>query len=126
MLAAYDWGPANLDKDIAAHGSDWKKYLPNETAAYVPNAEAAIKAQIASHASTAKAVEAARPKIPGANIFQQAAAKSQQPPGHSLVDELKLLRKKLTQKTSASPANITVTNNTAGMVHISANAASGP
>ena len=35
-LAAYNWGPAALDQDIAAHGDDWARYLPHETAAYIP------------------------------------------------------------------------------------------
>jgi hypothetical protein len=34
-LAAYNWGQGNLDKDIAAHGADWEKFLPNETAGYL-------------------------------------------------------------------------------------------
>ncbi len=38
-LAARDWGPANLDADIAAYGSDWKKHLPNETQGYIPRVQ---------------------------------------------------------------------------------------
>jgi hypothetical protein len=34
-LAAYNWGPANLDKDIAAHGSDWRRFAPKETQNYI-------------------------------------------------------------------------------------------
>ncbi len=34
-LAAYDWGPGNLDKDIAAHGKDWFRFAPAETQKYV-------------------------------------------------------------------------------------------
>jgi len=34
-LAAYNWGPGNLQKDIAAHGSRWRQYLPRETSQYV-------------------------------------------------------------------------------------------
>jgi hypothetical protein len=34
-LAAYNWGQGNLDKDIAAHGGDWERFLPNETAGYL-------------------------------------------------------------------------------------------
>lgn len=30
-VAAYNWGPGNLDKNIAAHGADWRKYAPRET-----------------------------------------------------------------------------------------------
>lgn len=38
-LAARDWGPANLDADIAAYGADWKKHLPNETQGYIPRVQ---------------------------------------------------------------------------------------
>ena len=34
-LAAYDWGPGKLDKDIKAHGKDWLRYAPPETQKYV-------------------------------------------------------------------------------------------
>jgi len=33
--AAYNWGPENLRKDIAAHGSDWDLYLWPETSNYI-------------------------------------------------------------------------------------------
>ncbi len=33
-LAAYNWGQGNLDRDIAAHGSDWGRYAPAETQRY--------------------------------------------------------------------------------------------
>lgn len=36
-LAAYNWGPDNLDADIAANGAGWKKGLPNETSGYLAN-----------------------------------------------------------------------------------------
>ena len=36
-IAAYNWGSANLDKDIAAHGKDWLKYAPDETRGEVSN-----------------------------------------------------------------------------------------
>lgn len=35
MLAAYNWGPGNLDKDINRYGGDWFKHLPQETEKYV-------------------------------------------------------------------------------------------
>lgn len=34
-LAAYNWGPGNLDKAIAKWGSDWASHLPAETSTYV-------------------------------------------------------------------------------------------
>ena len=33
--AAYNWGPANLKKDIAAHGDRWLEFAPSETQKYV-------------------------------------------------------------------------------------------
>lgn len=36
-LAAYNAGPGNVHKAIAAGGSDWLSYLPQETQAYVPS-----------------------------------------------------------------------------------------
>jgi hypothetical protein len=34
-LAAYNWGPANVDWDIKQHSKDWQGYLPAETRGYV-------------------------------------------------------------------------------------------
>lgn len=34
-LAAYNWGPGNLNTDISNHGDNWRQHLPSETAAYV-------------------------------------------------------------------------------------------
>lgn len=34
-LAAYNWGPGNLDKDLAANKADWFKHLPSTTQKYV-------------------------------------------------------------------------------------------
>lgn len=34
-LAAYDWGPTNVNDAIAAHGSSWLAYAPAETQNYV-------------------------------------------------------------------------------------------
>lgn len=34
-LAAYNWGPGNLQADIRAHGADWERYLPQETSDYL-------------------------------------------------------------------------------------------
>lgn len=33
--AAYNWGPGNLQKDIAKNGANWKLGLPSETANYI-------------------------------------------------------------------------------------------
>lgn len=34
-VAAYDWGPSNVDAAIAAYGDDWLAYAPTETQNYV-------------------------------------------------------------------------------------------
>lgn len=34
-LAAYNWGPGNLRKCVLAHGDNWRKHLPAETARYL-------------------------------------------------------------------------------------------
>ena len=34
-LAAYNWGPRNVDKAIEKHGSKWMNHLPNETTNYL-------------------------------------------------------------------------------------------
>lgn len=34
-LGAYDWGPGNMDKAVAAHGDGWMNYAPLETQDYV-------------------------------------------------------------------------------------------
>ena len=39
VIAAYDWGLANVDKDVAAHGKDWLRYAPAETQKYVADAQ---------------------------------------------------------------------------------------
>jgi hypothetical protein len=47
--AAYNWGPGNLDRDIAAHGDAWQQYLPDETSKYVANSNK----QMAANANAA-------------------------------------------------------------------------
>jgi hypothetical protein len=34
-VAAYNWGPGNLEKDIRRHGENWRSFLPDETRKYV-------------------------------------------------------------------------------------------
>lgn len=36
-LAAYNWGPGNLQKAITAHGDNWLDFAPQETQKYVTN-----------------------------------------------------------------------------------------
>ncbi|WP_158927074.1 lytic transglycosylase domain-containing protein [Acidisphaera sp. S103] len=38
-LAAYNWGPGNLKRDIDRYGADWKRHLPRETAQYIAQIE---------------------------------------------------------------------------------------
>ncbi|WP_250481902.1 transglycosylase SLT domain-containing protein [Caballeronia sp. NCTM5] len=40
-LAAYNWGPGNLDKDIARNGNAWEGFLPWETQNYLKKFDAA-------------------------------------------------------------------------------------
>lgn len=46
--AAYNWGPGNLDKAIAAHPNDWLSHAPAETQAYVHGNMAALGGGAAS------------------------------------------------------------------------------
>ncbi|CAM2168042.1 Transglycosylase [Burkholderia latens] len=48
-LAAYNWGPGNLDKDIAKNGGQWDSHLPIETRNYI--------AQIAGEVAKRSAVK---------------------------------------------------------------------
>lgn len=48
-LAAYNWGPGNLDKDIAKNGSQWESNLPADTRKYI--------AQIAGEVAKRNAVK---------------------------------------------------------------------
>lgn len=34
-IGAYNWGPGNVDKDIAQHGKNWEIYAPKETRKYI-------------------------------------------------------------------------------------------
>lgn len=44
VLAAYNMGPAALDRDIAANGQDWQAHLPKETVAYLQRANTLLAA----------------------------------------------------------------------------------
>jgi len=44
-LGAYDWGPGNMDKAIAAHGAGWMNYAPLETQDYVQTIVSNIQSQ---------------------------------------------------------------------------------
>lgn len=41
-LAAYNWGPGNLDRDIATNGANWESGLPAETKSYLSKVMAAL------------------------------------------------------------------------------------
>jgi hypothetical protein len=45
-LAAYNWGPGHLDKDLRDNGANWMHHLPNETANYLVKAGAASPADV--------------------------------------------------------------------------------
>ena len=42
VLAAYNWGPGNVDKDIAKNGGQWESHLPAETRDYLNKITAAL------------------------------------------------------------------------------------
>ncbi|WP_261534378.1 lytic transglycosylase domain-containing protein [Burkholderia multivorans] len=52
-LAAYNWGPGNLDKDIAKNGAQWEQGLPAETRKYI----ASITAEMAKRTGVKVKVE---------------------------------------------------------------------
>lgn len=41
-LAAYDWGPGNVDKAIAQNGANWQNALPRETRDYINKISSAL------------------------------------------------------------------------------------
>ncbi|MGL5735590.1 MAG: lytic transglycosylase domain-containing protein, partial [Beijerinckiaceae bacterium] len=43
MWAAYNWGPGNVDKAIAAHGENWLSHAPKETRDYVARNMRAVR-----------------------------------------------------------------------------------
>ena len=34
-VAAYNWGPANVDRDVSTNGPQWRAHVPNETRGYL-------------------------------------------------------------------------------------------
>jgi hypothetical protein len=49
-LAAYNWGPGNLKKDIDRFGADWKNHLPRETAKYIADITGRLPREAPGHA----------------------------------------------------------------------------
>lgn len=44
-VAAYNWGPGNVQKDIDTYGSDWRNHLPAETSKYLQKVEITVHNQ---------------------------------------------------------------------------------
>lgn len=44
-LAAYNWGPGNLDKDMKAHGAAWRDFLPAATSLYLRQTTGSLAGQ---------------------------------------------------------------------------------
>ncbi|PRF54692.1 transglycosylase [Burkholderia multivorans] len=71
-LAAYNWGPGNLDKDIAKNGSQWESNLPAETRKYIAQIagevakRSAVKVQVqVSNNTSARVAVQANAAAPG-------------------------------------------------------------
>ncbi|WP_261524800.1 lytic transglycosylase domain-containing protein [Burkholderia multivorans] len=71
-LAAYNWGPGNLDKDIAKNGSQWESNLPAETRNYIAQIagevakRSAVKVQVqVSNNTSARVAVQANAAAPG-------------------------------------------------------------
>lgn len=52
--AAYNWGPGNVSRDIAQHGSDWLRYAPAETQNYVAQIARLMRKQMQQMQTAAK------------------------------------------------------------------------
>jgi hypothetical protein len=52
-LAAYDWGPGNVNAAVAANGTNWLSVAPAETQAYVQNIAGVTPADLAAAAAPA-------------------------------------------------------------------------
>lgn len=46
-LAAYNWGPGNLQRDIDQHGENWRMFLPEETKRYIDKIDGFLAKQTA-------------------------------------------------------------------------------
>lgn len=65
-LAAYNWGPGNLDKDIAKNGGQWDSHLPAETRNYISaiagevakRSAVKVQVQVSNNTSARVAVQA--------------------------------------------------------------------
>lgn len=73
-LAAYNWGPGNLDKALSTYGNTWRSHLPSETSNYItkvmtnagavaPTGDTSMSA--AALAPTPVGADAAAPTTPG-------------------------------------------------------------
>lgn len=51
-LAAYNWGPGNVDKTLAKYGSGWGDHLPKETRDYIQDITGIINKDLIKHGST--------------------------------------------------------------------------
>ncbi len=63
-LAAYNWGPGNLDKALAKYGDQWLEHAPPETQKYVAKGMRKLGDDTLTHAaSTPEVVDAARVRV---------------------------------------------------------------
>lgn len=99
-VAAYNWGPKNVDEDVRQHGSEWEKFLPEET-----------KKELA-RAFPAGDFDWSQPDA--ANKWNGRAD------GDDLARTMERLRRTL-NKPAAVPLQVTVSNDTASRVAVSAN-----
>jgi Transglycosylase SLT domain len=60
-LAAYNWGPGNLKKDIARYGEQWRDHLPAETKKYVSDITGRLPKEAPAHAPAAQPYGHAHP-----------------------------------------------------------------
>jgi hypothetical protein len=79
-LAAYDWGPGNLDKALSRYGDSWTEHLPTETSNYITKVMSKAGA-VAPASDTSMATAATEPLQPTVPITP---AQPQQPVASSL------------------------------------------
>ena len=68
-LAGYNWGEGNVQNDIRRHGSNWKKYLPQETAQYIEKVIAGMHGG-RLHVNPGQSVEVNIRNATGGNVVQ--------------------------------------------------------